>query len=252
MKTPLVPIQITSIYKSRAGQRVPLPSRMALCTPDTAAAIAGIEDEIAALGGELMLSDLLRSYDMQLQAHLDYTSGKKSAFSPAPGGSMHEGGRAFDLDLGALKIKLGQFWDIARKYGVTPIIKSPNPSASEAGTSTAAAATSASTPTSTAGRRRLLRSARRRRTMSSPDVDSRPSAFSQPLKSRAAARAGLRDRGGQAPVGARCGLGRLVPAGAAPRGHAGRPAPSSGTRGARRALREHDLSTLRLKPAAGA
>jgi len=38
-----------------------------------------------------MLSDLLRSYDMQLQAHLDYTSGKKSAFSPAPGGSMHEG-----------------------------------------------------------------------------------------------------------------------------------------------------------------
>lgn len=79
-----------------------------------------------------MLSDLLRSYDMQLQAHLDYTSGKKSAFSPAPGGSMHEGGRAFDLDLGALKIKLGQFWDIARKYGVTPIIKSPNPSASEA------------------------------------------------------------------------------------------------------------------------
>ncbi|HEY6004652.1 MAG TPA: hypothetical protein VIV57_17390 [Anaeromyxobacter sp.] len=132
MKTPLNPIQIMSIYRSRTGQRVLLPSRMAVCTPDMAVAIAGIGDEVAALGGELILSDLFRSYDMQLQAHLDYTSGKKSAFSPAPGGSMHEAGRAFDLDLRALKMPLDRFWGIARKHGVSPIIKSPDPSASEA------------------------------------------------------------------------------------------------------------------------
>jgi hypothetical protein len=132
VKTPLNPIEIMSIYKSRTGQRVVLPSRMAICTPDMAAAIASIGEDVATLGGELLLSDLFRSYDMQLQAHLDYTSGKKSAFSPAPGGSMHEAGRAFDLDLRALKMPLERFWDIARKHGVTPIIKSPDPSASEA------------------------------------------------------------------------------------------------------------------------
>src|SRR6266545_558577 len=116
MKTPLTPIQVMSIYKSRTGQRVLLPSRMAVCTPDTAAAIARIEAELAALGGELLLSDLFRSYDMQLQAHLDYTSGKKSAFSPAPGGSMQDAGRAFDLDLRALTITLERFWGIAAKH----------------------------------------------------------------------------------------------------------------------------------------
>ena len=59
----------------------------------------GIRDELQAQGGKLELSDLFRSYDMQLQAHLDYTSGKKKAFSPPPGSSMHESGRAFDVDL---------------------------------------------------------------------------------------------------------------------------------------------------------
>jgi hypothetical protein len=132
MKTPLTPIQIMSIYTSRTGQRVLLPSRMAVCTPDTAAAIAGIETEVAALGGELLLSDLFRSYDMQLQAHLDYTSHKKKAFSPPPGGSMHEAGRAFDLDLQSLKMPLERFWSVAATHGVTPIIKSPSPSTSEA------------------------------------------------------------------------------------------------------------------------
>jgi zinc D-Ala-D-Ala carboxypeptidase len=132
MNTPLVPIQILSVYRSRAGQRVLLPSRMACCTPDTAAAIAAIEAEVEAAGGELLLSDLFRSYDMQLQAHLDYTSGKKRAFSPAPGGSMHEAGRAFDLDLGSLGVPLERFWGIAARHGVTPIIRSPDPSASEA------------------------------------------------------------------------------------------------------------------------
>jgi hypothetical protein len=69
---------------------------------------------------------------MQFQAHLDYTSGKKSAFSPAPGGSMHEAGRSLDLDLGSLKISLAQFWDIAAKYGLSPIIKEPKTSLKEA------------------------------------------------------------------------------------------------------------------------
>lgn len=130
MNAPLVPVQVLSIYKV-AGQQVPLPRRMAVATPDMKAAIARIAEEVGRRGGRFVLSDLYRSYDMQLQAHLDYKSGKKSAFSPAPGGSMHEAGRAFDVDLGALGLPLAAFWELCRPLGVVPIIDAPVPGASE-------------------------------------------------------------------------------------------------------------------------
>lgn len=132
MKTPLLPIDILSIYKNSLGDRVPLPQRMAKCTSDTRAAILGIAQSLANKGGKLILSDLFRSYDMQAQSHQDYIAGRKKAFSPAPGGSFHEAGRAFDIDLGAIKISLADFWVIAAKYRVYPIIKQPKPNVSEA------------------------------------------------------------------------------------------------------------------------
>jgi hypothetical protein len=132
MKTPLLPIQIISIYKNKLGDLMPLPERMAKCTPDTFNAIFDIAKDVAAKGGKLVLSDLFRSYEMQAQSHNDYISGKKKAFSPAPGGSFHEAGRAFDLDLSAIKISLADFWKIAKKYNVVPIIDKPNKGTSEA------------------------------------------------------------------------------------------------------------------------
>jgi hypothetical protein len=39
MKSPLIPIDIISIYKNRMGDLLPLPSRMAQCTPDAHVAI---------------------------------------------------------------------------------------------------------------------------------------------------------------------------------------------------------------------
>ena len=131
MSTRLVDIRMVSIYE-RKGRRVLLPSRMARCTPDTKQAILKVKLEVEAVGGALYLSDLFRSYDMQLQAHLDFKSGKKKAYSPPPGGSMHEAGRALDLDLRALDMPLGAFWTIAAKHGLTPIIASPDPKAKEA------------------------------------------------------------------------------------------------------------------------
>ncbi len=125
MKSPLVPINILSIYKNKLGDLLPLPTRMAQCTPDTYTAIFNIAKDVAAKGGKLILSDLFRSYDMQSQSHKDYVSGKKSAFSPAPGGSFHEAGRAFDMDLSKIKISLADFWIIAAKYGMQPIIDKP-------------------------------------------------------------------------------------------------------------------------------
>lgn len=131
MKTPLVQIEIKSVYRKQ-GERVLLPERMARCTPDTHKALVTLGAEVEAHGGKLYLSDLFRSYDMQLQAHLDYTSGKKKAYSPPPGGSLHEAGRAFDLDLDSLKVPLAEFWKIAAKHAVYPILKTPDASASEA------------------------------------------------------------------------------------------------------------------------
>jgi len=132
MKSPLTPISIISAYKNNLGDLLPLPVRMAQCTPDTYTAIMNIAKDLAKKGGKLILSDLFRSYDMQMQSHLDFISGKKRAFSPPPGGSFHEAGRAFDLDLDAMKISLADFWILAAKYGVTPIIKQPKANVSEA------------------------------------------------------------------------------------------------------------------------
>jgi hypothetical protein len=129
MFTPLVPIAIDSIYNNGA----PLPKRMALCTPDMFAAIFATKTDLKAVNNDLVLSDLFRSYDMQLQAHLDFVTGKKRAFSPPPGGSMHEAGRAFDLDLDKIKrLTLPKFWPLAKGHGLSPIINAPNPRLSEA------------------------------------------------------------------------------------------------------------------------
>jgi len=126
MFAPLEDIQIKSIYGSD------LPKRMARCTPDMLNSVRLVAADVKAAGGELILSDMYRSYEMQFQAHLDYVTGKKSAYSPPPGGSMHEAGRAFDLDLSALKMSLSDFWKIAEKHGLRPIINTPSQGANEA------------------------------------------------------------------------------------------------------------------------
>jgi hypothetical protein len=107
---------------------------MAQCTPDTRTAVLDLRTELADRGVKLFLSDMFRSFDMQLQAHIE--NAKKGVFSPRPGGSLHEAGRAFDLDLTALLagniLKLADFWEIAKGHGVVPIIGEPKPTTSEA------------------------------------------------------------------------------------------------------------------------
>jgi hypothetical protein len=132
MKTPLIKISIPSIYFDRFGKPTALPARMAQCTPDTYNAILAIADALERKGGQLILSDLFRSYDMQTRSHLDYLNKKKKAFSPPPGDSFHEAGRSFDLDLDTLHIPLNEFWKIAAAHGVTPIIKQPKSHLAEA------------------------------------------------------------------------------------------------------------------------
>jgi D-alanyl-D-alanine carboxypeptidase len=134
MPAPMQTIEILSIYFDKHENRLNLPSRMAQCTPDTKKAVLKIRDELRLKGIDLFLSDMFRSHDMQLQAHIE--NAKKHVFSPLPGGSMHEAGRAFDLDLSALLknhvLSLADFWEIAAANGLFPIVANPNPGLKEA------------------------------------------------------------------------------------------------------------------------
>jgi hypothetical protein len=123
--TPLLPINIASIYQGL------LPHRLAQCTPDTKAAIEAVARDLASLGFGIRLSDLFRSHDMQAQSHADFVEGRKKAFSPPPGGSLHEAGRAMDIDLSSIGVPLPKFWEIAKAHGFTPIIDVPDPHRSE-------------------------------------------------------------------------------------------------------------------------
>ena len=123
-------IQIKSVCKLKDGSLADLPARMALCAPDFRSAIADIKNEVEMRGGELLLSDLFRTHDMQHQAHLEYLKGRKAYCSPA-GSGLHEAGRSMDIDVNAIKMSLKDFWEIAEKYGVTPIISKPSKGLSE-------------------------------------------------------------------------------------------------------------------------
>lgn len=133
MTTPLVPVEILSIYPEKKPDKINLPPKMAQCTPDMKKAVLGVRDELKSRGITLRLSDMFRSHDMQLQAHIE--NAKKGVFSPLPGGSLHEAGRALDLDLDMLLkggvIKLRDFWEIGGRHGLVPIVGSPDPGLKE-------------------------------------------------------------------------------------------------------------------------
>lgn len=127
MFAPLEKVKIKSSYDGD------LPDQLARCTPDMLAAIRQIAADLKVMRAQLVLSDLYRTYEMQLQAHLEYLTGKKRAYSPPPGGSMHEAGRAFDLELDEIRrITLATFWEVAERYGVAPIIDTPSSGKDEA------------------------------------------------------------------------------------------------------------------------
>lgn len=116
----LVAVEAPSVYRDHAA---PLPARMAWMTPDAAPAFAALRDAVPGAGtGKLYISDCYRSSLDQARAHADYLAGRKRfadlkafvaawpqlagythrpklAFSPPPGGSFHEAGRAFDCDM---------------------------------------------------------------------------------------------------------------------------------------------------------
>jgi murein L,D-transpeptidase YcbB/YkuD len=93
--TGVVGVEVPSIY-GRKGD--PLPKRMAKLVTAAAQSLQRVYGAVAAEGGHLLLSDAFRSAEEQQRAHHDYVTGKKSAFSPPSCNSVHEAGRAIDID----------------------------------------------------------------------------------------------------------------------------------------------------------
>src|SRR5674476_1362708 len=115
------PPPMTALMRTPSIYQGPLPHRLAQCTPDTKLAIEAVARDLAGMGFGIRLSDLFRSHDMQAQSHADFVEGRKKAFSPPPGGSLHEAGRAMDIDLSSIGVSLPQFWEIAKAHGFSPV-----------------------------------------------------------------------------------------------------------------------------------
>ncbi len=91
----VVLVAVPGIY-GRRGQ--PLPRRMAKLVRPAAEALAAVIRQVAAEGGHLYISDMFRSAAEQQRAHEDWRSGRKTAYSPPACNSVHEAGRAIDID----------------------------------------------------------------------------------------------------------------------------------------------------------
>lgn len=91
----VVVVRVPGIYGTKGD---PLPRRMARLVRPAALALQKVYDDVVSEGGHLFLSDMFRSAADQQKAHEDWKTGRKTAFSPPAGGSVHESGRAIDID----------------------------------------------------------------------------------------------------------------------------------------------------------
>ena len=168
MTTPLTLVRVdASILSSygrsggTGGQRANLRPLAQLghagfATPDTASALLALNDVVLAAGGDFRVTELHRDVATQQKARIRYdrwvAAGKpapgspgfdsatmKPAFVAVPGRSMHNAGRAIDVDLSALRFpgvpadrQLDRLWDLARPLGWAPVIRAPDERASEA------------------------------------------------------------------------------------------------------------------------
>jgi len=127
-----------------------------VCTADTAAALLALHEAVQSAGGDFRVTELHRDVAVQQAARAKYdrwvaagkpkpgTSGfnastMKAAFVATPGRSMHNAGRAIDVNLGVLKFpgvaadkQLDKLWELAKACGWSPVIRAADEKASEA------------------------------------------------------------------------------------------------------------------------
>lgn len=161
---PLVPVgpTVRSAYDRRGVTGGPRDGLQVLgqradgrLTAEAGAALVALDAAVSAAGGDLRVSDCHRSLAVQAAARQRYdawvAAGKprpgssrwnaatmKAAFVAEPGRSNHNGGRAVDIDLAALRFpgvdpgrQLDRLWELALPLGWAPVIAAPEERASE-------------------------------------------------------------------------------------------------------------------------
>lgn len=115
----VVKVQVPGIYPK--GQ--PLPQGMAKLVKEAAEALKKVYEQIVKEGGYLFISDMFRSAAMQQKAHEDWKMGRKSSYSPPACSSVHESGRAIDIDVYDTKIGHKRVREILKANGWTNIVE---------------------------------------------------------------------------------------------------------------------------------
>jgi murein L,D-transpeptidase YcbB/YkuD len=116
----VVKIRVPGIYGKKGD---PLPQRMAKLVKPAAQALQQVYKDIVAEGGHLFISDMVRSFAEQQKAHEDWKTGRKSAFSPPACNSVHESGRAMDIDAFDTVIGHKRVREILIKHGWVNIVQ---------------------------------------------------------------------------------------------------------------------------------
>lgn len=81
------------------GGRLPFPQERAWLQKEAMDALMRANIVIQDAGGRLIITDMWRSSQEQLISWNNWLMGRKTSYSPPPGASMHEIGRAVDIDL---------------------------------------------------------------------------------------------------------------------------------------------------------
>ncbi len=117
----VVKVRVPAIY-GRKGD--PLPLRMAKLVRPAAEALRQVFEDVVREGGTLYISDMFRSAAQQQRAHEDWKSGRKTAFSPPSCNSVHEAGRAIDIDAFDTGIGHARMRAILNRHGWVHIVDS--------------------------------------------------------------------------------------------------------------------------------
>ena len=95
-----------SIFQNVQNQVMPFPEHKAFLAKSAASSIYDANLKIIDAGGRLYISEMWRSSDDQRKSYIDFVTGRKASFSLPPGLSMHESGRAIDIDTRPDKLRI--------------------------------------------------------------------------------------------------------------------------------------------------
>lgn len=116
----VVRVRVPGIYGKKGK---PLPVRMAKLVRPAAQALQRVFEDVLKEGGHLYISDMFRAAVDQQKAHEDWKTGRKTAYSPPSCSSVHEAGRAIDIDAFDTGIGHARVRAILKKHGWTNIVE---------------------------------------------------------------------------------------------------------------------------------